>query len=152
MGVEAPVSRHRKNNLKLYIVVCIVLAIWFGYDGYLNENFIQKHSVDTEADSILAFNQWSAPFLVGVAVLLVAYFLAVGKRRIVAEENELVLNNKQQIAYDSIERINKTHFQTRGFFVITYKTGDGGEVNLKLSDRNHDNLSALLDVLVAKIS
>ena len=104
MGVEAPVSRHRKNNLKLYIVVCIVLAIWFGYDGYLNENFIQKHSVDTEADSILAFNQWSAPF------------------------------------------------QTRGFFVITYKTGDGGEVNLKLSDRNHDNLSALLDVLVAKIS
>jgi hypothetical protein len=90
--------------------------------------------------------------LAGGAVLLVVYFLAIGKRRIVGEENELFLNGGRRIAYDSIQQINKTHFEAKGFFVITYKTGDGGEVELKLSDRNYDNLSALLDMLVARIS
>ena len=81
-----------------------------------------------------------------------AYALAIRKRRIAAEEKELVVNGGRRIAYDSIQQINKTHFETKGFFVVTYRTSDGGEADLKLSDRDYDNLSALLDVLVAKIS
>lgn len=152
MSVEAPVSRHKTNNLIIYIVVCIGVSIWFGYDGYLNEGFIQKHTVESKADTTLVFNRWSAPVLAGAGVLLGVYSLVIRRRRIVAEEEELVLNGGRRIGYDSIQQINKTHFETKGFFVITYRTGDGGEADLKLSDRDYDNLSALLDVLVAKIS
>ena len=42
MAIEAPISRHKKTSLIIYIVVCIVLAVWFGYDGYFSEKFKAK--------------------------------------------------------------------------------------------------------------
>ena len=42
MAIEAPVSKYKRTNFKIYIIICAVLAVWFAYDGYLNENFIGK--------------------------------------------------------------------------------------------------------------
>ena len=72
--------------------------------------------------------------------------------QVVADENELIINGKEKIYYDSIQKIDKTHFKSKGFFVITYKSKDGGEVNRKLSYKTYDNLQAILDELVAKIT
>jgi len=153
MAIEAGLSKFKKNNLKIYIVVLLIFGIWFGYDGHFSEKFREEHTdANGKPDSTLVFNQKSPPFFIGAAVLLGVYLFAIRNKKIIAEENELIISDKKKITYDSIEKIDKTHFDSKGFFVITYKNKAGAEVNYKLSDRKYDNLSAVLDELVAKIS
>ena len=152
MGIEAPISKFKKTNFKIYIVLCLAAAIWLGYDGYISSEFREKHSPDGKPDSTLVFNQWAPPFFIGAAVLLGAYLFAVKNKKLVADENELVFSAKEKIPYDSIEKIDKTHFGSKGHFTITYKDKDGNEVSRKISNRNYDNLAAVLDHIVAKIS
>ena len=90
--------------------------------------------------------------LIAGAVISGARLWSIKNRRLLAGENELIIRDKEKIAYDSIQKIDKTHFESKGFFIITYKDNDKREVNRKLSDRTYDNLAAVLDELVAKIS
>ena len=153
MVTEAPVSRYKKTNLKIYITLCIVLTIWFGYDGYFNDKFQQKHTdANGKPDSTLVFNRKAPPFFFGAAILLAGYLMVIKDKKLVADENELILANKEKVSYDSIERIDKTYFDSKGYFIITYKDKSDREVNLKLSDKTYDNLAAILDVIIAKIS
>ena len=161
MAIEAPISKFKKNGLKIYIAVCIAVAIIFAYDGYLSKykwsmryNFYKKHVVDNDGKptSTMNFNRKSPPFFIGAAVLLGAYLFAIKNKKIVADENELIISNKERIAYDSIQKIDKTYFKSKGRFIITYRDKDGREVSRKISDRKHDNLEAILNYLVAKIS
>jgi len=153
MAIEAPISKFKKTNFKIYIVLCIIAAIWFAYDGYFNEKFKKKNtSEDGVPNSTLVFNQKAPPFLIGAAVLLGVYLLAEKNKKLIADENELIISAKEKIAYDSIQKIDKTYFDKKGFFVITYKDQSGNEIDRKISDRKYDNLAAVLEHLVAKIS
>lgn len=153
MAIEAPVSKFKKNNLKIFIVVCVVLAAWFAYDGYFNEKFIEKNTdADGNPDSTLAFNQKAPPYLAGAAALLAGYLFVISKKKVVAEENELVINDKIKISYDSIQKIDKTNYESKGFFIITYNELNGSEANQRISDKNYDNLAPILEHLVEKIS
>lgn len=152
MAIEAPLSKFKKNNVKIYIVVLIGIAIWFGYDGYLNENFKEKHTdANGSPDSTLVFNQKSPPFLIGIAALLGVYLLAVRSRKLIADENTLIINDKERISYDSIQRIDRTYFGSKGHFTIVYRDKEGREISRKLSEKRYDNLGAILDHLVEKI-
>lgn len=161
MPIEAPISRYRKTNLKIYIVVCSVLAIIFAYDGYLSKyqwsgryNFYKEHVLDNDGkpNPTMIFNRKSPPFFAAAAVLFGVYLSALKNKKLIADENELVFSDKDKIPYDSIQSINKTYFEKKGFFVITHKDEHGKEINRKLSDRSYDNLAPILDHLVAKIS
>ena len=153
MAIEAPISKYRKTNLKIYIILCIAVAAWFAYDGYINKDFIEKNTdEDGRPNSTLIFNQKAPPFFAGAAVLFGVYLFVVKNKKLIADENELVFSDKDKIHYDSIQSINKTYFDKKGFFVITHKDEKGKEINRKLSDRNYDNLAAILDHLVAKIT
>jgi hypothetical protein len=161
MAIEAPISKFKKKNLKIYIIVCIVAAAIFAYDGYLSKykwskrySFYKKHVIDNDGkpDSTMNFNRKAPPFFIAGAVLFAVYLFVIRSRKIIADENELIISEKEKIPYDSIEKIDKTHFENKGRFVITYKDKDGNEVNRRLSDRKYDNLNAVLDHLVAKIS
>ncbi|MDD5327881.1 MAG: hypothetical protein PHY02_08730 [Phycisphaerae bacterium] len=152
MTIEAPLSKSKKNNLKIYIFVCILIGVWFGYDGYFSEKFIQKHTNNDKPDSTLVFNRKSPPFFIAAGVLLGVYLLAIKNKKLVADENEFVIGSKEKIPYSAIQKINKTNFDSKGFFLITYKNNNGSEINRKISDRTYDNLAAVLDKLVAKIS
>ena len=153
MAIEAPLSKHKKNNFKIYIAVCIGLAIWFGYDGYFNEKFKERHAdANGTPDATLAINQKAPPFFIGAGVLLGAYLFAIRNKKVIADENELIISDKERIPYDSIQKIDKTLFDSKGYFLITYKDKNGSEVNRNLSDRTYDNLAAILEHLVAKIS
>lgn len=153
MAIEAPLSKFKKNNFKIGIAICVGLAIWFAYDGYYNEDFKAKHTGDDGSpNSTLAFNQKSPPYLIGAGVLLGAYLFAIRNKKVIADETELIISTKEKIPYDSIESIDKTNFDSKGHFTITYKDEAGGEVNRKISDRTYDNLAAILEHLVAKIS
>lgn len=153
MAIEAPISKFKKNNIKIYIAVCLVAAAWFAYDGYINEKFREKHTdADGKPNSTLAFNQKSPPFFVGGALLLAAYLHAIKNKKLLADESELIISDKKRIPYSSIQRINKTYFDSKGYFTIIYKDKRGREVSYKLNNRAYDNLSAILDHLVAEIT
>lgn len=153
MALEAPTSKFRKNNLKIYIALCIGLAIWFAYDGYFNETFKNKNTNDNgRPNATLVINQKAPPFLVSAAVLMSIYLFVIKNKKLVADERELVLNPQKKIPYDSIEKIDKTYFEKKGFFIITYKDQKDHQIDLKMSDRQYDNLGLILDHLVAKIS
>ena len=153
MALEAPISKFKKNNLRIYIVVLLLLAAWCTYDGYFNDDWIQKHTDDNgQPEVYLVFNRYASPILVAGAALLAICLIITQKNKIIADENELVLSEKKSIAYDTIEKIDKTNFESKGYFTITYKNQKGSEAKLKLSDRRYDNLTAVLDHMVAKIS
>jgi len=88
--------------------------------------------------------------MIAAGILLGIYFVIVKDKKIIADENELICG-KVKIAYDAIEKINKTHFDKKGFFIVTYSQ-DGQNKELKLSDRTYDNLGQVLDQIVSKIS
>ena len=153
MAIEAPYSKYRKSNFKIAIFVCIVLASWCAYDGYFNQKWIEDHiDSDGNPEPYLVFNRRAPIFLFGAAALCGAYLFVIKNKKLVAEENELVISCCEKISYDAIQSVDKTNFESKGCFVITYHDETGKEVNRKLSDRAYDNLAAVLEHLVAKIS
>lgn len=159
MSIEAPVSRHKKSNLKIYIWGCIIAAIVLGYDGYLSkyewsrrQSFYNKHCKDGKADATMVFNRTVPVGLAVLAALMAGRLQMLQKGGIVAEENELCIGGKKKIPYQSIQSIDKTHFDSKGYFIITYNDSGAKEVNLKLSDGKYDNLAAVLEEVVKKIT
>lgn len=152
MAIEAPICKYKKNNLIIYMAVCVGLTIWCVYDGYLNKDFIDKYTVDGKETGWLVVNKKAPPYLIGATVLLGVYLFTLRNKRLLADENELIISDKEKISYDSIQKIDKTYFDKKGFFVITYKDERGSDIDLKISDRRYDNLAAVLEHLVAKIS
>jgi hypothetical protein len=149
MAIEAPLSRYKKNNLKIMTVILIGFGLWFYYDGYINQKFIDKHTINGEMDSTLKFNRYGWPVFIAGGIFTGVLFVITRNKKVVADEKQIRAGNKV-IAYDSIEAINKTHFDKKGFFTITYNDG-GQSRDLTLSERTYDNLSAVLDHTVAKI-
>jgi len=161
MAIEAPISKFKKNNLKIYIGVCLLAGAIFAYDGYLSKyewskrySFYQEHFLDNDnkPTATMVFNQKSPFVFAGAAVLIGLYLLSLKNKKIVADENELVISDKERIPYDSIQKIDKTHFDAKGTFVLTYEGANGNEVDRKLNDRAYDNLKPVLDHLIAKIT
>lgn len=180
MAIEAPYSKFKKTNIKIWIALFVGLAIMFAYDGYLSQyewsfrrSFYEEHVKDGIPDKDMVLNQ-KLPFaLIPLAMMTTVWLWVVRNKKLIANDHELVISDKKKIPYDSIEKIDKTHFKPRtqrqresnsqgegqeldgppeGYFIITYKNKDGREVNCKLSDKAYDNLGPILDLLVAKIS
>ena len=103
-------------------------------------------------DDTMMFNRVSPFFLAAAAVVLIVWFRSRKNIKLVADENELVIAGRKKIPYDSIEKIDKTYFETKGFFTITYTDEKGASVQRKVSDRQFDNLGPILDHLVAQLS
>jgi len=161
MAIEAPISRFKKTNLKIYIAGCAAAAIIFAYDGYLSKykwsgryNFYKEQVLDNDGKPTptMNFNRISPPIFLAGAVLLAVYLFEIKDKKLIADENELIISNKKRISYDSVRQIDKTYFEKKGFFVITYEDKEGSEIKRKLSNRTYDNLAAVLDHLVEKIS
>ncbi|UCD49156.1 MAG: hypothetical protein JSW27_16675 [Phycisphaerales bacterium] len=153
MAIEAPLSKYKRNNILIYIAVCLGLAGWFAYDGYLNQSFISEHTTEEgNPNGVLVFNQKSPPAFVVAALLLGGYLYAIRQRKLVADENELIVAGKERIPYSEIEKIDKTYFGDKGFFTIVYRKGNGTEAKRRLSDRQYDNLKPILELLVEKIT
>lgn len=153
MAIAAPISKFKRNNLKIYIAICLIAAVWFAYDGYFNDTFIQENTDDQDnPNATLVFNQKSPPFFIGAALLIGIYLFTLKNKKLLADENELIFSNNKRITYDSIQKIDKTYFDTKGYFTITCCNNNGKEYDCKLSNRKYDNLKEILDHLVKKIS
>lgn len=159
MAIEAPYSKYNRTNFKIGIFFCIGAAAIFAYDGYLSQyewsfrrSFYEEHVIDGQPDSDMIFNRKSPIVFVGLAAVLTVWFLTRRNKKLLADENELIFSDNKRIAYDSIQKINKTYFDSKGFFTITHKNENGTEKNCRLSYRTYDNLKEVLELLVAKIS
>lgn len=153
MPIEAPISKHKINSFYIYIAICLIAAIWLTYDGYLNKEFIADHTNENGKPNLTLFiNQKAPPFLVAAAVVLGVYCYTIKDKKLIAGENELVINDKKRITYDSIQQIDKTYFDKKGYFIITYKNNSNGEDTCRLSSYTYDNLGPVLDHLAAQIS
>jgi len=161
MAVEAPISKYKKTNFKIFFGICIAIAVIFAYDGYLSKykwsgrySFYKEQVLDNDGKPTPAmnFNRKSPPFFLAAAVLFAVALYVIKDKKIIADENELVISDKIRIPYDSIQQIDKTYFEKKGFFIITYKDKGSGEARLRLSDKKYDNLPAVLEHLVAKIT
>jgi len=153
MAIEAPLSRHAKNSLIIAIVALLAFAGWTVYDGFYRESFIQEHTgEDGKPDSTLLFNQKSPPYLLILAGLVGLRLFLIRKRKIIAQESELVIDGKTLIAYDAIQQIDKTYFEKKGVFVVSYTDAQGKLHKQRFDDRKYDNMKAVLDHLVAQIS
>jgi len=152
MAIVAPFSKYKTKTFLIYMAVLVGFAAYCVYDGRFNKAFMEKHSPDGKPDGTMVFNQKAPAYLVGAAALLGVYLLVIRNKKVVADDNALVIDGKTSIPYDSVQKIDKTDFDKKGHFTFTYKTADGKEIDRKISDRNYDNLKAVLDHLVAKIS
>ena len=159
MVIEAPISKFKKTNLKIYIGACIVFAVMFAYDGYLSkypwsrrQGFYNKHVKEGKPDDTMMFQRIAPIFLAALAAGLACCLGAVKNKKIIADENKLAIDEKTEILYDSIEKVDKTRFDSKGFFLITYKDSNDTEKQLKLSNRRYDNLTPVLEKVVDKIS
>jgi hypothetical protein len=150
MSIEAPLSKYRKHNMLIAIALLAGLGVWFWCDGKYNQNFISKHTLNGEPDTTLEFNRKSPPFmLLGAGIFAIRYWL-LKDRKLVADDQGLAYNGIS-IQYDQIESIDKTHFNSKGYFIISYADG-GQKKTLTLKDKNFDNLPAVLDHIVSKIT
>jgi hypothetical protein len=152
MAVVAPYCQYKKTNFKIYIVILLIAAIYFAYDGFYNQTFIKKHTNIGKPDSTLVFNRKSPPFFLAGAAIFAVWFWKVKDKKLVADDEALVFSEKDKIPYNSIDSINKTNFDTKGFFIIEYKLPDGQKLQRKISDRTYDNLNTVLELLVSKIA
>lgn len=150
MAITATYSKHKKSNLQIFIGIMIVAAVWFGYDGR-NIDFKAKHTVNGQPDSTLVFNQKSPPYFLGGAIALGILLFIVKDKKIVIDNDKITAPDKT-ININQIEKVNKTNFSNKGYFVLTYKNDSGGTVDWKISDKTYDNLPAVLDEIIKKIS
>jgi hypothetical protein len=149
--IEAPISRYTRYSLVIGMIALVVWGVWSIYDGKYNKDFIEKYTEDGKPTFELLFNQKGPPFMFVAAALLAGRWGWVRKRKVVALDTELVINDKIHIPYDAIEQIDKTLFKKKGQFVVTY-TLSGKKYHQKLSENAYDNMEAILDHLVAEIS
>ena len=153
MVIEAPLCKYKKNNLRIGIVILAALAVWFYFDGYHREKFIRKNTnADGTPNSTLAFNRKSPPYLLAGAALLAGYYWVIRNKKLAADDQNIVFSAKEKIGYSAVQSVNKTNFDSKGYFVITYKGDTGSEKSRKISDKTYDNLAAILDLLVSKIT
>jgi len=152
MAIVAPLSRYRRNNHLIALVICLGLAAWCFYDGRYNQEFIQKHSNPdgTPNDPWLIINRVAPPYLMVAGVLVVANFYRVRNQRVRVDGDTLMIN-RLSIPLKDVVQVDRTHFDTKGFFILSYKSG-GSEKNTKLYARDYDNLSAVLDRLIEELS
>ncbi len=153
MAIEATYSKYKKQNFKIGIVLLLALGAYCTYDGYFSERFREKHTTNEgKPNSTLVFNQKAPFFCLGGAVIFAIWLGAVKNRKVVAQSDGIIIDGKEKITYQAIEKIDKTYFESKDYFVITYKDEADKEVKRRLSGRDYDNLGAILDELVAKIS
>lgn len=152
MAIEAGVSSYKKNRLKMFIVAALALAAWCIYDGYYNQKWIDKYTnPDGSPKTYLVFNHRAPYFLVPGAVLLGIYLASIVGKKVVADDEKLIIEGKE-INYDSIVSLDKTYFESKGYFVLTYTTSQGSQAKKKVSDLKYDNLTPILEQVVSKIS
>jgi hypothetical protein len=148
MAVTATGSRHTRNTNYIIAIVCIVVGLYFFYDGWFGnyrEKELEKN--DGKPTFNLYINQYAIIPLAAIAV----YFALAAKRlqskRIEADDAALSFSHGLKIPYNNIKQIDRRFFEKEGHFTLEYEA-EGSIKRIKLKDRMYDGLGLLLDEIV----
>jgi hypothetical protein len=145
MAVAATGSKYTCKTNYLIAAACAAMALWFLYDGWLNEEFQNDENI---SDLDLQMNRIWIPAGCGLVIIYcMAAAWRLKSKKIVAAEKGLALSTGQIVPYKSVRQIDKRYFEKEGHFTIEYEE-QGGKKQLKLTDRTWDGLGLLLDELV----
>ena len=64
MAVEARLSMYKRNNYMIGMAVLAGLALWFAYDGYFSEKFIEEHTLNYGTEEAQVGSGFFAAYLV----------------------------------------------------------------------------------------
>ena len=151
MAVEATGSKFARNNARIFFIVAILAGLYLFHDGWLGWFTDYMHNDVEEGGGKptlnLQFNRY-APFVLWVfAIYFVIAYFQIPKRRVLADDQGLTVQNQSAIPYANITHIDNRPFDKKGYFLIGINEG-GQKKELKFSDRKYDNLGLLLDELV----
>jgi len=154
MAVEVVGSRYTGRTNYLIAAACVVFGLWFLYDGWFNEEFIQEYTVVDEVtgeesqDITLQVNRTWIP--IGCGVVMIYFIISAVRlksKKIVADSEGLIISNGRKIAFNDIRQIDKRFFEQKGYFTIEYEQA-GQTKEIKFDDRTWDGLGLLLDEIV----
>jgi hypothetical protein len=160
MSIQAPLSKYKKHNMLITMVILLGIAATLGYDGYLSQyewskryDFYKEHVINNNGvpDGDMTLNRYGAIVLLAFGLYNGFNYWKAKDKKIIADERGLVYEGLT-IAYQQIDSIDKTFFSSKGYFVIHYKDDQQQTKTLKLSDRQYDNMPAVLDHLVSKLT
>jgi len=147
MSVKAIGSKYAKNTSYLYVLICMVMGLWFCYDGWFGE---YRATELAKNDGMPTPNLYANQYLIIPLTLISIWFyisaLKVGKLVAEATSEGLIINNNPLIAYTDFVHI-EDRFKTKGVVIIAYMS-DGVQNEVKLSDRQYDQLGLLRDELI----
>jgi len=148
MAVVATGCRHTRNTNYIIAVVCILVGLYFFYDGWIgNYRLKELEENDNKPTISLYINQYA---IIPLAVIAVYFALAAKRlnaKRIEADDTALSFSHGLKIPYNSIQQIDKRFFEKEGHFTLEYEVGSEAK-KLKLTDRTYDKLGLLLDEIV----
>jgi hypothetical protein len=151
MAVEATGSQFARKNAIIFFVVSLGIGLYFFHDGWLGwfGGYMQKQLDEGGGKPTLdlQFNRY-APFVLWiVSVYSLIGYIRIPKRRLVADDTGLTVQDQPAIPYTSITHIDNRQFKKSGYFLVGVNDG-GQKKELKFSDRKYDNLGLLLDELI----
>ncbi len=148
MAVEATGSRYTQNTNYIIAVVCILVGLYFFYDGWFGkyrEKELEKN--DGQPTLNLYINQYIIIPLAAIAAYCIFSAKRLKSKRIEAGDTALSFSDGLKIPYSSIKQIDKRFFEKEGHFTLEYDA-DGSVKRIKLKDRMYDGLGLLLDEVV----
>ena len=151
MALEATYSKYRQNNLKIFAIVLLAGAAWLAYDGYRNDDFINKHKDELgNPDSTLVFHRKAPPYCIAGSIVAIGLWIVVRNKKIVAGDEKITLCCGKEIEYGSMQKI-EDNFKGKGFFTVYYNDPQGNEQSIKFSDKSYDGLEKILELLKQKM-
>jgi hypothetical protein len=138
----------------------LVIAAVLGYDGYLSKytwskryDFYKKHVIDNNGipDSDMTINRYGAIVLLALGLYKGFVFWNTKDKKVVADDKGLNYE-KLSIPYGRIDSIDKTYFDSKGYFIVHYRDEQDQVKQVQLSDRQYDHMPAVLDHLVSKLT
>jgi len=148
MAVTATGSKYKQKTGYIIAVFCLGITLYCLYDGWISQDYQQKHIKDGQPDANLMANRIYLPL---AAMIYGSYMLfssiRLRTKKIVADSAQLTLSNGEPVDYSQITQIDKRFFEKEGHFTVFYKK-NGQEMKIKLSGQNYDGLGLLLDELV----
>ena len=114
MAIEAPLSSYKKKNMIFIACLLIGAGLWFYYDGYHKQEFIEKHTIDGKIDSTLNFPQKNRRRFLLVREFFTVYLFIIKGKKIIADEEAIKTRQRNDCCTTVLKKLTKRILTARG--------------------------------------
>lgn len=149
MAVEALPSKFTMRWNTMCALMMFGMAVWFFYDGHYNQEYIKKHTNEDGTPMLdLKINRSWGPAGCALTGLYFIYITwGMSRKKISVDEKGITFSDGKNIPLDSLTRIDKSKFKTKGKLLIEYEAG-GKTEQIILKDTVYDGINSLLQEIL----